>query len=130
MLFRSRAGRSSFDNGVSATRARAAAEVQLVDAERRNIGRAASLAANLLGVLEFDDSVRRATNAPAPVERSLAEFENAVRADPANVDAKYNLELLLRSLQAKGVRPGQTSGVGNAPGGHQGAGSSPPGRGY
>ena len=72
----------------------------------------ASQAFDLLGILAFSDSTsgRRAT----PVERSLAAFENAVRRDPDNTAAKYNLELLLRLLEAEGERRGPNAAPGPA----------------
>ena len=88
----------------------------------------ASQAFDLLGILAFSDSTsgRRAT----PVERSLAAFENAVRRDPGNTAAKYNLELLLRLLEAEGERRGPNAAPGPRGGGRRGAGTGTPGQGY
>ena len=45
---------------------------------------------------------------PAADERRAAEtFEAAIRADPANVDAKHNLELLLRRIKVVGIARGR-----------------------
>jgi hypothetical protein len=64
------------------------------------------------------------------VERSVADFQSAVQLDPANDDAKYNLELLLRELLARGVRPGSNGSSTGPAKGHKGAGGGQPGRGY
>lgn len=90
--------------------------------------RQASQASNLLGVLAFTDATT-GQRSSTPVERSLAAFENAVRLDPANAAAKYNLELLLRLLEARGQRIGPNPGPGPR-GGRRGGGSGTPGRGY
>jgi len=88
----------------------------------------ASQAFDLLAILAFSDSTsgRRAT----PVERSLSAFENAVRRDPENTAAKYNLELLLRLLEAKGERRGPQPAPGPRGSGRRGAGTGTPGQGY
>ena len=57
-----------------------------------------SMLANLSGALAFEearfDEGQRATF----LRRSLAEFREAIKLDPANEDAKYNLELVLRLI--------------------------------
>jgi hypothetical protein len=88
-----------------------------------------SQALNLLGILTFADATTGRRTA-APVERSLAAFQNAVRLDPGNIAAKANLELLLRLLQARGQRIGPNPGPGPRAGGRRGAGGGTPGRGY
>jgi hypothetical protein len=89
----------------------------------------ASQADDLLGVLAFSDT-SSGTNPATPVERSLGSFQNAVRLDRGNDDAAYNLELLLRVLEARGVRTGQNPTPGPRASGKRGAGSGTPGRGY
>jgi hypothetical protein len=67
----------------------ALASVIRTDGHRRR----ASTAANLLGILTVVD----AASAPArgaAIDRSVVEFQNAIRLDPSNVEAKANLELL------------------------------------
>ncbi len=115
--------------GVSRSRVRGAAEAALADVAASDDDRAhASQAFGLLGILAFSDSTsgRRAT----PVERSLAAFGNAVRNDSANTAAKYNLELLLRLLEAEGERRGPNTAPGPRGGGRRGAGTGTPGQGY
>ena len=108
---------------------RGAAEAALADVAASNDAPAhASQAFDLLGILAFSDSTsgRRAT----PVERSLAAFDNAVRRDPGNTAAKYNLELLLRLLEAEGERRGPNPAPGPRGSGRRGAGTGSPGQGY
>lgn len=89
-----------------------------------------SAAANLLGVLALslaaiDDSLR-----PTLLGNAVADFRRAVRFDPENEDAKYNLELVLDRLaaeQAGGAArtaPGRTFNQG------AGAGTGRAGTGY
>lgn len=115
--------------GFARPRVRGAAEAALADVAGGGGEPAqASQAFDLLGILAFSDSTsgRRAT----PVERSLAAFENAVRRDPGNTAAKYNLELLLRLLDAEGERRGPNAAPGPRGGGRRGAGTGTPGQGY
>ncbi len=122
-------GVPSRDQSTPGAEARAQAEVALgrvIGAERD--GRRAAAAANLLGVLAFVDSLSGAGQAPAPVERSIVEFQNAIRLDPSNDDAKANLELALGVLHPDS--PFQSSR--NAATGKRRGGASltTPGRGY
>jgi hypothetical protein len=115
--------------GFSRSRVRGAAEAARAAVAASNDASAhASQAFDLLGILAFSDSTsgRRAT----PVERSLAAFDNAVRRDPGNTAAKYNLELLLRLLEAEGERRGPNPTPGPRGSGRRGAGTGVPGQGY
>ncbi|MEP7334687.1 MAG: hypothetical protein ABI717_02805 [Actinomycetota bacterium] len=115
--------------GFARPRVRGAAEAALAEVAAGGGAPAqASQAFDLLGILAFSDSTsgRRAT----PVERSLAAFENAVRRDPDNTAAKYNLELLLRLLEAEGERRGPNPAPGPRGSGRRGAGTGTPGQGY
>jgi hypothetical protein len=116
--------RRGFDSGESRARSRSAAEAALAGVAAGAPPSAASQASDLLGVLE--------ALGPGATEGELAvaSFQSAVREDPSNLDAKFNLELALRRLRATSVRrgPGNGSGPGNS--GRRGAGSGTPGRGY
>lgn len=118
-----------YDNGFSETRSRADAESALTDAAHAAAPRLASQADDLLGILAFGDSQQHGPTQPAPVERSVADFQAAVRLDPGNAAAKTNLELLLRQLIAHGVRAG-AGGTGGPATGHRGANSGGAGNGY
>ena len=118
-----------FDNGLSETRNRGEAEAELAQLARSRDHVIASQANNLLGILAFADSSQTGPSAAAPVDQSVADFQVAVRLDPTNADAKFNLELLLRQLVARGVRHGPGSSAG-ATHGRRGAGGGLPGRGY
>ncbi len=126
-----------FDNGRQVAVARSRAEQALAAVARHSTGARASQAETLLGVLVFTDvgpstdpfQVSTGTD-PDQAQASLADFDDAVRADPGNAFAKYDLELVLRSLLAQGVRigPGQQTGSGSI--GQRGAGGGVPGGGY
>jgi hypothetical protein len=118
-----------YDNGLSETRSRGELEAELAQLAQSRNHAIASAADNLLGILAFADTAQTGPSAPAPVDQSVADFQAAIRLDPTNVDATFNLELLLRHLVAKGVRQGPSNGAG-ATHGHHGAGGGLPGRGY
>lgn len=116
-----------FDNGERRAHARAAALVALTDVTARGSRRQVSQAQTLLGVLAASGG--RIVGGVAADDRSHAAFDAAVRADPANTAAKYDLELLLRRTRATAARQGPGTGAGGG-GGRRGAGSGTPGRGY
>lgn len=129
-LFRATASvHGRLDNALGVAAARANAETALA-AVARGHGARASQAATLLGVLAFGDLARGGGRDSSQAETAVGDFENAIRAYPSNVDAKYDLELLLRSLAARGVRAGPGAGSGAGASGHKGAGSGTPGQGY
>jgi hypothetical protein len=117
------------DNALGVTAARANAETALA-AVARGHGARASQAATLLGVLAFGDLARGGGRDSSQAETAVGDFENAVRADAGDANAKYDLELLLRALAARGVRTGPGAGSGAGATGHKGAGSGQPGQGY
>ena len=105
------------DDSRAGARARAAGALAVV--AEQGEPRLASRANDLLGVLAATNGV---------VDEALGRFQAAIVADPTNVNAKRNLEKLLRLLVFVGYRippPGA-----RGPGGRGGAGYSPPGTGY
>ena len=121
---------TGYDNGLSEAQTRGELEDQLGGLALSGDHRVASDADNLLGILAFEDATSTGPIAPAPVDQSVGDFAAAIRLEPGNVDAKYNLKLLLRLLVATGVRHGNNSGGGGAATGQRGAGGGVPGRGY
>jgi hypothetical protein len=117
-----------FDNGVTRTTRRSVAEVMLADVAAHGSARDASRAGNLLGVLVVTGG--RVIGGVTADDRARAAFESAIRRDPSNVEAKYNLELLLRRTRATSTREGAGNGSGPLGRGRRGAGSGTPGRGY
>ena len=117
------------DNALQVTAARARAETALA-AVAHGQGARAAQAGTLLGILAFGDLARGGGSDSSQAETAIADFENAVRADPADEAAAFDLELVLRSLAASGVRTGSTGAGGAGSTGHHGAGGGTPGRGY
>jgi hypothetical protein len=117
-----------FDNGVNQTSVRSRAEILLSDLAAQGSSANASQAGDLLGVLVA--KAGRVTGGVTADDRARAAFEAAVRRDPSNVDAKYNLELVLRRTKATTTRQGPGSGSGALAHGRRGAGAGTPGRGY
>jgi hypothetical protein len=125
-----RAAGTGYDNGLTESQARGELESVLSDLSQAGDHTVASEASNLLGILAFSDATQTGPIAPAPVDQSVADFQAAVRLDPADTEAKFNLERLLHALIAKGVRVGPGSTAAGPGKGHRGAGGGIPGRGY
>jgi hypothetical protein len=121
--------RARLDNALGATAECAATETALA-AIANGRGPRASQAATLLGVLTFGDLARGGGRDSSQAETAVGKFQSAVRADPSNELAKFDLELALRALEAHGVRVGPGAGSGTGATGHKGAGTGTPGRGY
>ena len=119
-----------YDNSVLRRARQAEAEIALARVEQADEGARASRAANLLGVLALNSPAPIAVGQPDPVDRALDEFRNAIRLDPGNQDAKFNLELLLHEIEARGQRSGESAGESGRAAGRRGAGASLPGQGY
>ena len=109
------------DNATQVQTARAAAQDALLAVH-------SSQSSTLLGILIFG---RRASGSTEDqVDGAIADFTDAVRRDPTNDAAKFDLELLLRATAASGTRPGAGVGGGFGRGGRRGAGGGTPGKGY
>jgi hypothetical protein len=125
-----RAAGTGYDNGLSESQSRGELEAVLSALAQARDHRIASVADNLLGILAFSDATPTGPIAPAPVDQSVADFQAAIRLDPSNTDAKFNLERLLHELIARGVRRGPGSNATGPAKGHRGASGGIPGRGY
>ena len=88
----------------------------------------AAQARTLLGILAFTGAAEG--GGVSQTDAAIADFTDAVRVDPADTAAKFDLELLLRLTAAHGYRRG--SGVSNGFGrtGRLGAAGGVPGSGY
>jgi hypothetical protein len=125
------------DNAQQVAVARGRAEQALAAVARKSSGSRASQAETLLGVLVFtdvgpsNDPFEETTGLdPDQAQASLADFDDAVRADPGNAFAKYDLELALRALLSQGIRVGAGQQTGAGSSGQRGAGGGIPGNGY
>lgn len=118
-----------YDNGATQARVRALAQGQLATLASSADAPTSSQADDLLGVLAWG-SLNAPTGVLDPADHAVAAFSDAARLDPSNVDAKFNLELALRALQARGQRAGPNAGTGPRATGHRGAGAGLPGEGY
>jgi hypothetical protein len=111
-------------------RASAAAEAALADVERGDGPSAIrSRAATLEAVLLFDDAVYERQEGDLFLEQASDRLRLAIRLDPRNDDAKYDLELLLRLAIARRGRTGDTQ-AGTLGQGESGAGFGQAGMGY
>lgn len=88
----------------------------------------AAQARTLLGILSFAEAA--GGGGISQTDAAITDFTDAVRVDPGDTAAKFDLELLLRLSAARGHRRG--TGPSNAFGntGHAGSSSGAPGSGY
>jgi hypothetical protein len=116
------------DNALAVESARAGAQDALEQVSHARDPRRVSQVLTLLGILAYRTSA--SGGAQSQVDAAISDFTDAVRADPANMEAAFDLELLLRLTAARGsrVEPGQGGGFGRT--GRRGAGSGQPGSGY
>ena len=128
--------RASHAPGVSAEalaeeRAQARIEAERV-LERRARRAHRSYAANLLGILSFEDAALEPNQAGEHLGASVLSFQEAVRLNRQNADAKFNLELLLTLLEGTDVAEGgsESASGGTQPAGSAGAATSGGGSGY
>jgi hypothetical protein len=119
-----------FNQSTSLQASRARAQIALAAVERDAPRvRDKSIAANLLGVLAFQEARGDPIHAQQAIQRAAQAFRRAILADGSNEDAKANLELIVRLQQANNALKRQQNGVfGNARGRGTGAGSG--GSGY
>ena len=113
---------------------RAEAQATLGSAERSTSLAPAlrSKAASLQGVLTFEEATADPVNGPMLIKRSLDEFARAVRIDPTNEEAKYNLEFVLRLMDPRAARFRIRENIPAYRPGRSAPGGAPPrrGRGY
>lgn len=110
-LFRlSNASSNSYlDPALDAQRGRAQIALTRVAVADPDPGRRSS-AENLLGVIAFASAVRDQSTRATFLDNSVAAFQSAIKDDPGNDRAKYNLELALAWLQATDLNGSTTSG--------------------
>ena len=88
----------------------------------------AAQARTLLGILAFDESAEG--GGVSQTNTAIADFTDAVRVDPGDTAAKFDLELLLRLTAAHGQRHGTGLANGFGRTGHLGASGGVSGSGY
>ena len=121
-----------YDFDRPAFRAEAQATLGSVERTRELSPAQRSKAATLQGVLTFDEATADPINGPALIRRALGDFERAVKIDPTNEEAKYNLEFLLRVLDPSAARLRIRENIPAYRPGRSAPGGAPPrrGRGY
>lgn len=98
-----RRGRDPYD--FSARAFRADAQLALARAEQAGMASTArSKAANLEAIMILEEALGDPVNGPALLERSVNGFRRALRIDPTNEEAMFNLELVLRLLEPNASR--------------------------
>ena len=104
------------------------AQSSLVPVARSSDPETAAKGRTLLGLLVLGGLAQSADE--SRVQAAFSDLADAVRANPDDVAAKYDLELLLRLSTQRGVRPVQPIGGGAGATGKRGGGSGIPGEGY
>jgi len=120
--------RQRLDNALEVQTARAQAMDALTTEALDADGQRASQAQTALGALTFGSSSQG--SGTAQIDASISDFTDAIRSDPDNALAKFDLELLFRLTLAHGVRTGQGVGGGLGHTGRRGAGGGVAGSGY
>jgi hypothetical protein len=124
-----RRGRAPYDFAARAFRADA--QLALARAEQAGMARPArSKAANLEAIMILEEALGDPLNGPALLDRSLNGFRKALRIDPGNEEAMFNLELLLRLLEPNAARLQIRYGVNSRGRGVAGAAPLRSGHGY
>ena len=123
--------RGRLDNAVDVAADRARTEAALAAVAQGGDAPRSAQARTLLGILTFQDFARGGGGGDAgQAEAAVSYFDAALRSDPTSDAARFDLELALRALAARGVRVGPGSGTATGATGRKGAGGGLPGRGY
>ena len=88
----------------------------------------AAQARTLIGILAFDEASQG--GGVSQTDTAIADFSDAIRVDPGDTAAKFDLELLLRLGGANGHKHGTGLANGFGRTGHVGASGGVPGSGY
>ncbi|HEY5057563.1 MAG TPA: hypothetical protein VII51_00985 [Gaiellaceae bacterium] len=120
--------RQRLDNALDVQTSRARAQDALAGAALDADASRAGQAEILLGVLAFGAYAQGA--GPSQIDAAISDFTDAIRTDPGNTSAAFDLELLLRLTVARGIRTGEGVGGGFGRTGRHGAGGGIPGSGY
>jgi len=116
------------DSNLFGLRAHAQQQLAAVVIHHGNTSRS-SAAANLVGVLGFANAVFDQPRAQLYLTNAAESFRTAIRLDPGNEDAKYNLELALARLQVAEQENQSNTGSSKGTRGAS-AGTGEPGTGY
>lgn len=87
-------GRFNFSN--PGLRAEAQAALSIAENSKLTAPQRRAVLANLEGLLSFDETLTNPLDASGLAAQALDHFLRSVKTDPTNVEAKYNLEYLLR----------------------------------
>ena len=121
---------ATFEEGQELEVLKVRAQIALAQLERDGTSaRDKAVAANLLGLLDFEQARNDPLNVDRLLRRSAAAFRRSIALDASAEDAKVNLEILLRLTEVGAERSREQVGIF---GGGQGLGSGATraGRGY
>jgi hypothetical protein len=110
---------------------RAETQAGLASAETHELtARQSSALANFSAILAYEEAVGDPQNGPALLRKSTDEFRRAIRLEPANEEAKFNLELLLRLVESEEQQRRDQAGAGTGGNDAVGASAAQAGSGY
>jgi hypothetical protein len=101
-------GRFNFAN--PGLRAEAQAALSIAENSTLSPARRSKLA-NLQGVLSYGETLSNPLEGSGLAQQALEAFHRAVKTDPSNVEAKYNLEYMLRLVDPNSDQPRQRAFV-------------------
>lgn len=127
--FRQVAGaREQLNNALYVETQRVAAINALADPANSADAQVATQARTLIGILAFTESAEG--GGVSQTDTAIADFSDAIRVDPDDSAAKFDLELLLRLIAPHGQRRGNGLANGFGRTGQLGASGGVPGSGY
>ena len=127
LFTRARPGRAPYPGpALAALRGQAALELTRASQAETDASRRSQLL-NFLGTLPLDRRIQDQSERASVLQTAIGIFENAVKVDPGNADAKTNLELVLRISNFAAIPANQPSGE---RGGGTRSGSGSTGGGY
>jgi hypothetical protein len=90
--------RASIGLGLAPARAQAQGALEAAIAAESDAERKSALI-NMVGVIAVSNAASALLTDPSAVNESISAFRRAIEADPGNINAKANLELVLRVLE-------------------------------
>lgn len=127
LFARAQPGRASGGQRKEALRGEATLELTRASRAESDLRRRSQLL-NFLGVIPLDSAGTDSEQRASMLQTARGIFQSAVQSDPENADAKVNLEIVLRDLNASGFPPNAPSG--EAAGGRRSGPGGVSGEGY
>ena len=119
----------AYDPTRKSSRAETQAGMASAETHELTAGQSSALA-NFSAILAYEEAVGDPQNGPTLLRKSTDEFRRAIRLQPANEEAKFNLELLLRLVESEEEQRRDQAGAGTGGNDAVGASAAQGGTGY